>query len=83
MKNLAQKLCLMALLLLSLEAYCQVPKLSSLSTAAPTIFLDFDGHSVQHAAWQSGLAFTCAPASLSSSQITEIFNRVSEDYRPF
>lgn len=87
MKNLTLKLCFVALLCTSLNATAQVPKLSSNpgtpSQPKPTIFLDFDGHTVQSAAWQSGNAFICAPAALSSTQITEIFNRVSEDYRPF
>lgn len=83
MKNLSLKLCFIALLFTSLNAFCQVPTLNSLSTAQPTIFLDFDGHTVQSSAWQSGNAFVCDPAVLTSSQITEIFNRVSEDYRPF
>jgi hypothetical protein len=83
MKNLTQKLCLLALLFTTLHAYCQVPALSSFPSAASTIFLDFDGHTVQNAAWRSGNAFVCAPAVLTNSQITEIFNQVSEDYRPF
>jgi hypothetical protein len=83
MKFFTQKLCLLALLFTTQIAYCQVPKLSSFPSAAPTIFLDFDGHTVQYAGWQSGNAFVCAPAALSAYQISEIFNRVSEDYRPF
>ncbi len=83
MKNHYLKLCYLAFLFTSLNAFCQVPKLNSLATAQPTIFLDFDGHTVQTAAWQSGNAFVCAPAALTNTQITEIFNRVSEDYRPF
>jgi hypothetical protein len=85
MKNFLQKLCFIALLFSSVNAYCQVPNLTSLPalTSTPTIFLDFDGHTVQHAAWQSGTQFVCAPAVLTNAQITDIFNRVSEDYRPF
>jgi Secretion system C-terminal sorting domain len=83
MKNITQKLCLSALLFTALNAYCQVPKLSSFPSAAPTIFLDFDGHRVQYAGWQNGNPFVCAAAVLTTAQITEIFNRVSEDYRPF
>ncbi len=83
MKNLTQKLCLIALLFTSLNAFCQVPKLSSLASAQPTIFLDFDGQTVQSIGWRGDTAFTCAPANLTNTQITEIFNRVSEDYRPF
>jgi hypothetical protein len=85
MKNLTKKLCFIALLFSSLSAFCQVPNLSSLPalTSTPTIFLDFDGQAVQHAAWRSGNAFYCDPAILTTAQITDIFNRVSEDYRPF
>ena len=83
MKNLTLKLCFLALLFTSLNAYCQVPKLSSNSDSLPTIFLDFDGQTVQSGAWQGGNAFICNPAVLTVAQITEIFNRVSEDYRPF
>lgn len=83
MKNLTPKLCLLALLFTTFNAYCQVPKLSSNSDSLPTIFLDFDGHTVQSGAWQGGNAFVCAPAVLTALQITEIFNRVSEDFRPF
>ncbi len=85
MKNFLQKLCFIALLFSSLNAYCQVPTLSSLPalTSTPTIFLDFDGQTVQHGAWRSGTSFYCNPAILTAAQITDIFNRVSEDYRPF
>ncbi len=87
MKNLTLKVCIAALLCTSLNAFAQVPKLSSnpgtASQPNPTIFLDFDGHTVQSAAWQGGVAFVCAPAALTEAQMTEIFNRVSEDYRPF
>ncbi len=60
-----------------------LPKLSSLPTAQATIFLDFDGHTVQSAVWNNGNRLVCAAATLTDAQITEIFNRVSEDYRPF
>lgn len=60
-----------------------LPKLSSLPTAQATIFLDFDGHTVQSAVWNSGNRLVCAAPALTDAQITEIFNRVSEDYRPF
>ena len=87
MKNLTQKLCFIALLFTSLSVFSQIPNLSSNpgtpGSPKPTIFLDFDGQTVQSAAWQSGTRFICQPAALTSAQITEIFNRVSEDYRPF
>jgi hypothetical protein len=83
MKNFTQKLCFIAFLFISVNAYCQLPKLNSLDTAKATIFLDFDGHTVQSIGWQSGTRFTCAPSSMNAAQVTEIFNRVSEYYRPF
>ncbi|MEO6327766.1 MAG: T9SS type A sorting domain-containing protein [Ginsengibacter sp.] len=60
-----------------------LPKLSSLSIAQATIFLDFDGHRVTGTIWNGGNTLDCAPSGMNDAQITEIFNRVSEDYRPF
>src|SRR5487761_2071249 len=68
--------------LFSMKAIC-LPVLSSLPTAQATIFLDFDGHYVQTTSWNGGNPIDCAPSGLSDAQIIEIFNRVSEDYRPF
>jgi hypothetical protein len=68
--------------LLSLKASC-LPALSSLPTAQATIFLDFDGQYVQSSSWNGGNPLNCAPSGLTDAQITEIFNRVSEDFRPF
>lgn len=61
----------------------QVPRLSSLVTATATIYLDFDGHVVNSPLWNGGNTINCAPAGLTNAQITEVFHRVSEDYRPF
>ncbi len=87
MKNLTQKLCFAALLFTTLNGYCQVPALTSnpgtSSAPKPTIFLDFDGQTVQSAGWQSGARFVCDPAAMTNAQITDVFNRVSEDFRPF
>lgn len=65
------------------KSFAQVPKLSSLPSAAATIFLDFDGHLVQGTSWNSSGDFQCNSANLDATQITEIFNRIAEDYRPF
>jgi hypothetical protein len=73
----------MVMLLTSVMAMSQLPKLSSYTDGAPTIFLDFDGQTVQSSAWRGGNSFVCAPATFTDVQITEIFNRVSEDFRPF
>jgi len=69
-------------ILMSFKSYC-LPQLSSLPSAKATIFLDFDGQTVSGTSWNGGATFYCAPAALTDAQITEIFNRVSEDYRPF
>jgi hypothetical protein len=82
MKKTYTPFMLLLALLVSFNLY-SLPKLSSLPGAAATIFLDFDGHYVNSAVWQNGTPFTCAPANMTDAQITEAFNRVSEDYRPF
>lgn len=82
MKNITKSLLPFFILLLSLPAFSQV-KLSSLPSAAATIFLDFDGHTVQSAGWNNGNKLFCTASGLNDIQITEIFHRVSEDYRPF
>lgn len=63
--------------------YAQVPKLSSYPSAAATLFIDFDGHTVKGSSWNWAGPIYALPAELNNTAITEIFNRVSEDYRPF
>ena len=60
-----------------------VTPMSSLPSATATIFLDFDGHRVSGSLWNNGNPINCEAAPLTDAQILEIFNRVSEDYRPF
>ncbi|MDE3212974.1 MAG: T9SS type A sorting domain-containing protein [Bacteroidota bacterium] len=81
MKHLRTLILLFAILL-SLKAAAS-PALSSLPSASATIYLDFDGYYVQNSLWNSGNPIDCAPAALTDAQITEIFDRVSEDFRPF
>jgi hypothetical protein len=80
MKKLLLKL-LMAILVCS--GAMATPTLNSYPTAAATIYLDFDGHDVSNSIWNFGTPFNCTPAMMSDDQITEAFNRVSEDFRPF
>jgi hypothetical protein len=70
------------MMMISFQSYSYV-KLSSFPSAKATIFLDFDGQTVVGTAWNSNGPLYCAPSGMTDSQITEIFNRVSEDYRPF
>ena len=59
------------------------PALSSFPSAQATIYLDFDGYRVVSTSWNGGNALDCQAAPMSDAQITEVFNRVAEDYRPF
>jgi len=58
--------------------------MSSYSSAKAVIYLDFDGHNVEGTSWNWSLpVIHCQPSGLDSTQITEVFNRVAEDFRPF
>ena len=59
------------------------PTLNSYPTAAATIYIDFDGHNVNNSMWNYGTPFSCLPATMTDAQITEAFNRIAEDFRPF
>jgi len=83
MKNLFRSLCIALSLISAIDASSQVPKLSSYSTATAVIFLDFDGHTVANTSWNYAGPIYAAASGLNNTQITEIFNRVAEDYRPF
>ncbi|MFZ9718927.1 MAG: hypothetical protein ACO3BD_06180, partial [Chitinophagaceae bacterium] len=61
----------------------QVPMLNSHPGAAPTIYLDFDGQTVQTAYWNGGNAFYATPYAFTSDQINTMFKMVAEDFRPF
>jgi hypothetical protein len=85
MKKLSTLLALALLVGFSFSALA-IPKLNSLPNAhkdSATIFLDFDGHYVVSGMWNGGNPINCAPSGLTDAQITEVFNRVAEDYRPF
>ncbi len=66
-----------------LEAFAQTPILNSYPAARATVFLDFDGHYVQGTSWNWSGPIQALPSGLDPSAITEIFNRVAEDYRIF
>jgi hypothetical protein len=70
------------LIMFFMKADC-LPLYSSLPGAQATIFLDFDGQYVQASSWNGGNALNCAASGLTDAQITQVYNRVSEDYRPF
>jgi hypothetical protein len=70
-------------LLFTVSSYSQIPIYNSYPSAAATVLLDFDGQYVDGTSWNWSGPLTLGPANLTNDQITEIFNRVAEDYRPF
>jgi hypothetical protein len=82
MKRLHNALCMTVLLFFNFSVKAQVPVLNSYPQATATIFLDFDGQTVSSPYWTS-TPFYATPANLTSAQITSVFNRVAEDFRPF
>lgn len=83
MKTLCSALLAVGLLLAAVTSYAQVPALNSWPSAEATVYLDFDGHQVNGTSWNSNGPINCGGSNLNNTQITEIFNRISEDYRPF
>lgn len=83
MKSLSQFIIALVLLCCTKTGFAQVPVYNSYPSASATIFLDFDGHLVTGTSWNMNGDIPCNPSNLTTTQITEIFNRVSEDYRPF
>lgn len=69
--------------LLTIPALGQVPILNSSPGDSATIFLDFDGQRISGTAWYGGNTIDAQPAVVTTGDITEIFKRVSEDYRIF
>src|SRR5438874_5033013 len=61
----------------------QIPKLNSYPSGTSTVFLDFDGQYVTGTSWNWSGPIDAKPAALSTDAITQIFNRIAEDYRPF
>jgi hypothetical protein len=60
-----------------------IPAYNSNSSAAATVYLDFDGQTVKGTAWNWDGPVYAKPAGLSTSMITEIFSRTAEDFRIF
>ena len=83
MKNFTKQLILLLIIFLPSLLLAQVPKLNSYSSAAATLFLDFDGQYVQVAGWNNGNGFYCQAPAVTNAQIEDMFNRVAEDFRPF
>lgn len=83
MKNLYRLLTLLLAWCFQGSLYAQVPVMSSYPSASAVIFLDFDGHTVNGTSWNYNGPIVCGASGLDSVKITEVFNRVAEDFRPF
>jgi hypothetical protein len=83
MKNLFRPGLIVLSLISTLAVTAQVPQLSSYPSASAVVFLDFDGQTVNGTSWNYNGPIVCGASGLNNSQITEVFNRVAEDYRPF
>ena len=73
----------LTMFLMGFTMLAQVPVMSSYPSASAVIFLDFDGHTVDGTGWNYNGPIFCAPSGLDNTKITNVFNRVAEDYRPF
>lgn len=58
-------------------------QLQSYPGAPAVIMLDYDGQYVSSSFWNGGNPINAQPANLSEAEIREVFELVSEDYRPF
>ena len=83
MKNLYKSVLILFALTGNLIAKSQVNNLNSYTPAPAVIYLDFDGHTVAGTMWNTNGTFTCNASGLDDAGITEVFNRVAEDFRPF
>lgn len=83
MKTFLQPGLLLLTFISTLASSAQVPLYSSNPSASAVVFLDFDGHIVTGTSWNYAGPFICEAVTLDNSQITTVFNRVAEDYRPF
>jgi hypothetical protein len=59
------------------------PILNSRPTAVHQLYLDFDGETVNDPDWNNGQTIVAPPPSVTNAEITQIFNRVKEDFWPF
>jgi hypothetical protein len=82
MKNLAP-IFLIAVVGFCLPINAQVPILNSYPSANAAIYLDFDGQTVEASFWNWSGPIYAQPSGLTTASITEIFDRVAEDFRPF
>ncbi len=71
-----------------IEAKGRPIKSSGTTSSAPpsnssVIFLDFDGHLVSNTSWNYSGDINCASSNLTTTQMTEILLRMTNDFSPF
>lgn len=59
------------------------PVLDTRPAATAVLFIDFDGATVTDADWNNGASIVAPAARLTAAQMTEVVNRVKEDYWAF
>src|SRR3954467_14464295 len=70
--------------ILSGSIFSQIPILNSNPQITnKVVYLDFDGQVVSATGWNSGNTILAQPSSFSAGDISIIFQRMREDYRPF
>jgi hypothetical protein len=70
-------------LLLHLSVAAQTPFLNSYSSAAPTVYLDFDGGVVDGTVWNENGVINAAPSGLSAASVIWIHKMISEHFTLF
>ena len=66
------------------NVFGQIPILNSYPAITnKVIYLDFDGQVVTGTLWNNGATINALPSIASAATIRNIWNRMSEDYRPF
>ncbi len=64
-------------------AIAAVPDLQSFPGANGCVLLDFDGQYVSGTPWNNGNPINAAAANLTEAEMREVWELVSEDYKPF
>lgn len=73
-----------AIVICSIHLFGQIPILNSYpSITKKVIYLDFDGQVVSGTLWDNGNTINALPSTASAATIRLIWQRMSEDYRPF
>ncbi len=83
MKYISRLILSLVLTYASGVTYAQAPVLNSYPSAKATVYLEFDGAYVSGTIWNEKGPIDAKPATLSASDIKEIFSRIADDYRPF